>query len=166
MFHAIRASLVAGGQGLAACCDEAVERRRSFLFPVTAARASSPHGPALSCDKLTRRANHFVFSEIVSSPKSIRIENISLLQKGKSGAHLSASCSAKRGVGRRHERGTGSGGRGCALDERHGSVRRSRVVLTPRCWRQVGGLRIDPIGSSAVPPMTVARKPITGESTL
>jgi hypothetical protein len=35
--------------------------------------------------------------------------------------------------------GTGCGGRGCAFDERRGSVRRSRVVLTPRRWRQVGG---------------------------
>ena len=35
----------------------------------------------------------------------------------------------------RHERGAGSGGRGNALDERHGSVRQRRVVLTPRSWR-------------------------------
>ena len=35
--------------------------------------------------------------------------------------------------------GTGCGGRGCAPDERRGNVRRRRVVLTPRCWCQVGG---------------------------
>src|SRR5450756_2926685 len=34
---------------------------------------------------------------------------------------------------------------------------RSRVVLTPRCWRQVRG--------NQFPLMTVARKPITGEIT-
>jgi hypothetical protein len=28
---------------------------------------------------------------------------------------------------------------GSADNERRESVRRSRVVLTPRCWRQVGG---------------------------
>ena len=36
------------------------------------------------------------------------------------------------------------------------SRRRSRVVLTPRRWRQVGG---------ATPPMTVTTKPVTEEST-
>jgi hypothetical protein len=41
----------------------------------------------------------------------------------------------------------GCGGRGCAFDVRHGCVRQNRVVLTPRCWRQVSRLRIDPIGS-------------------
>jgi hypothetical protein len=30
-------------------------------------------------------------------------------------------------------------GRGGAIDERRSSGRRSRVVLTPRCWRQVDG---------------------------
>ena len=33
--------------------------------------------------------------------------------------------------------GMGCGGRGGADNERRQSVRRSRVVLTPRCWRQV-----------------------------
>jgi hypothetical protein len=43
-----------------------------------------------------------------------------------------------------------------AKDERAIRGRRSRVVLTPRCWRQVreGQLSL----------MTVARKPVTGES--
>src|SRR4051794_40308327 len=35
----------------------------------------------------------------------------------------------------RHERGTGSDGRGSAFDERRESVRQRRVVLTPRSWR-------------------------------
>ncbi len=77
-----------------------------------------------------------------SPPRALhrrRIKNISLSPPGKSRAHQLPSCPAKRGVGHRHERGTGSGGRGCAFDERRGSVRRRRVVLTPRCWRQVGG---------------------------
>jgi len=33
--------------------------------------------------------------------------------------------------------GTGCGGRGGAFDEQRQSGRRSRVVLTPRRWRQV-----------------------------
>src|ERR1700751_1520206 len=38
----------------------------------------------------------------------------------------------------RHERGAGGGGRGGALDGRCQRGRRRRVVLTPRCRRQVG----------------------------
>ena len=37
----------------------------------------------------------------------------------------------------RYGRGAGCGGRGGACDERCRRGRRSRVVLTPRCWRQV-----------------------------
>ena len=37
----------------------------------------------------------------------------------------------------RHKRGMGCGGRRCAFDERCGSGRRRRVVLTPRRWCQV-----------------------------
>ena len=36
----------------------------------------------------------------------------------------------------RHERGTGSDGRGSALGERRRSVRQRRVVLTPHGWRR------------------------------
>jgi hypothetical protein len=85
----------------------------------------------------------------------------------------------KRGVGHRHERGEGCGGRGSVLratgsqgrlrpvsdqqhaDERCCSVRRSRVVLTPRRWRQVRGCCVGPtgrgynVGSRA----TVAKEP-------
>ena len=108
------------------------DERTSYL-----SNAAGLHRPmVLSRAKLTRRANHFGFSEVMSSPG---IKNISLSPTGKSRAHQLPSCSAKRGVGHRHERGTGSGGRGCAFDERRGCVRRRRVVLTPRCWRQVGG---------------------------
>jgi hypothetical protein len=45
----------------------------------------------------------------------------------------------QRGVAQRHQRGAGCGGRVCALDEWRGRGRRSRVVLTSRRWRQVGG---------------------------
>jgi hypothetical protein len=46
----------------------------------------------------------------------------------------------ERGVSRSSRTlGAGSDGRGCALDEQHGGGRRSRVVLTPRRWRQVDG---------------------------
>src|SRR5439155_5576615 len=37
----------------------------------------------------------------------------------------------------RHQRGAGCGGRCGAFDEWRRRGRRSRVVLTPRCWRQV-----------------------------
>jgi hypothetical protein len=40
----------------------------------------------LGPDKLTRRANHFGFSEIVSSPRIKRIKNIPLSPSGKSAA--------------------------------------------------------------------------------
>src|SRR5207245_3078874 len=61
---------------------------------------------------------HFWFSETVSSPKFERIENISLFQKAKSVAHLLPSRPGKRAYHDRHERGTGSGGRGGADNER------------------------------------------------
>ena len=54
--------------------------------------------------------------------------------------------------------GRGAVDAGSADNERRESVRRRRVVLTPRCWRQVAQV---PSGAA-----TVARKPITGESTL
>ena len=51
---------------------------------------------------------------------------------------ISPAVLSHRGAARdRHGRGAGCGGRGCAADERRKSGRRSRVVLTPRCWRQV-----------------------------
>jgi hypothetical protein len=87
----------------------------------------------------TRRANRFGFSEIVSSPGIEKNQKYFASAIGQIRGTSIASCPGKRGVGHRHERGTGSGGRGCAFDERRGCVRRSRVVLTPRRWRQVGG---------------------------
>jgi hypothetical protein len=52
---------------------------------------------------------------------------------------LWSSSRPKRGAFRdRHEREAGCGGRGCAFDEQRSiRGRRGRVVLTPRCWRQV-----------------------------
>jgi hypothetical protein len=49
----------------------------------------------------------------------------------------------------------GCDGRGCAFDERRRSGRRSRVVLTPRRWCQVGG---------AICWRRWQKSPITGES--
>src|SRR5437879_12331986 len=45
--------------------------------------------------------------------------------------------------------------------------RRSRVVLTPRRWRQVGGgfCESNRVRQNLNPPATVTTKPITGEST-
>ena len=57
----------------------------------------------------------------------------------------------KRGVAHVTKRAVGCDGRGCADDERHGCVRRSRVVLAPRRWRQVRENKFSL--------MTVTRKP-------
>jgi len=89
--------------------------------------------------------------------------------------------SSHRGAYRdRHERGAGCGGRGSVLhatrsqggffesvsgrkhaDERCCCVRRSRVVLTPRRWRQVRGCYVGPTGlrHNVNPRTTVANKP-------
>jgi hypothetical protein len=58
-------------------------------FPPTGAQSSSPKSVIFSRDKLTRRANHFGFSEIMASP---RIKNILLSPPGKSRAHQLPSC--------------------------------------------------------------------------
>jgi hypothetical protein len=116
------------------------------------------------------------YSKILSSPLC---KNISLHPSGKSSLQIRAIPPHKRGVGHRHERGVGCGGRGSVLratglqgrlrpvsdrqhaDERCCSVRRSRVVLTPRRWRQVRGCCVGPtgrgynVGSRA----TVAKQP-------
>jgi hypothetical protein len=53
---------------------------------------------------------------------------------------ISPAVSSHRGAARdRHGRGAGCGGRGGAIDEQRLGGRRSRVVLTPRRWCQVGG---------------------------
>src|ERR1700754_3279685 len=45
-----------------------------------------------------------------------------------------------------------------------GRGRRSRVVLTPRCWRQVGGGKVGPTGFDAPYPLDDGdKKPITQE---
>jgi len=82
----------------------------------------------LERDKLTRRANHFRFTEIVSSP---RIKNISLYQKAKSVVHSCPSRPTQRGVGHRHNEGRVAVDVKVAFDERRWSVRRKRVVLAP-----------------------------------
>jgi hypothetical protein len=64
-----------------------------------------------------------------------RIKNISLLQKYKLRYISRHPVPARGAYHDRHERGAGSGGRGCAENERHRSVRQRRVVLTPRSWR-------------------------------
>jgi hypothetical protein len=51
-------------------------------------------------------------------------------------------------------------------DERCCCVRRSRVVLTPRRWRQVRGVKSAQPGLDKTYPLTtVATSPVTGEST-
>jgi hypothetical protein len=75
---------------------------------------------------------------------------------------ISASVPSHRGATRdRHGRGTGCGGRGGARDGRCQCGRRSRVVLTPRRWRQVGGSNFaDDGGKRARSPGRARRKPL------
>jgi hypothetical protein len=112
----------------------------------------------------------------VSSPVC---KNISLHPSGKSSLQVRAIPPHKRGVGHRHERGVGCGGRGSVLratglqggsmrpvsdqqhaDERCCCVRQNRVVLTPRRWRQVRGVASAQPGLDKTYPLTtVAKEP-------
>jgi hypothetical protein len=75
----------------------------------------------------------------VSSPLC---KNISLHPSGKSSLQILAIPPHKRGVGHRHERGEGCGGRGSVL-RATGSQGGS---MTPRRWRQVRGGLVGPTG--------------------
>jgi hypothetical protein len=112
----------------------------------------------------------------VSSPVC---KNISLHPSGKSSLQIRPIPPHQRGVGHRHERGEGCGGRGSVLramgsqggffgsvsdhrraDERCCCVRQNRVVLTPRRWRQVRGVASAQPGlDKTYPRMTVAKEP-------
>ena len=59
--------------------------------------------------------------------------------EGQIRAHLWTSRPGTRGASRSSLARDGERWTRKCLDERHGSVRQRRVVLTPRCWRQVGG---------------------------
>jgi hypothetical protein len=59
----------------------------------------------------------------------------SVLQKDKSVAYFAASRPTQRGVGHRHDEGRVAVDADVAMDDRGGSVRQRRVVLTSRCWR-------------------------------
>ena len=83
---------------------------------------------------MTRRANHFRFTEIVSSEKSTRIENNSLYQNFEMW-HKIAIPSRPEGRSRSPRTRDGLRWTWKRLSERRGSVRQRRVVLTPRSWR-------------------------------
>jgi hypothetical protein len=70
--------------------------------------------------------------------------------------------SSHRGAARdRHGRGAGCGGRSGAIDEQRQGGRRSRVVPTPRRWRQVGGSNSAGDGDKkARSPERARRKPL------
>jgi hypothetical protein len=87
-------------------------------------------------DKLTRRATHFRFTEIVSSPKFTKIENISLFQKCEMVYIHVHPVPARGAYHDRHERGAGSGGRGGAEDERR-HARRSLLAKTGAAYGEV-----------------------------
>jgi hypothetical protein len=81
----------------------------------------------------TRRANQLRFTEIVSSP---RIKNNSL-PLFRNTCYIPTVSSSPRGAYRdRHGRWDGMRWTRCAHGERADCVRRRRVVLTSRCWRQ------------------------------
>ena len=83
--------------------------------------------------KAEAEANHFCFTESVSSPE---IKNISLFQKTKSG-HILAHPVPLRASAVVTDVGRVAVDAEVATDERSLSVRQKRVVLTPVCWRQV-----------------------------
>jgi len=99
----------------------------TFALPCVASSPRQKCRPA--CDKSNRRANHFRFSEIVSSPK---IKNISsLFPKGKSVAHLSPSRPEKRAYHDR-SRNVGRVAVDAVVPKRTARERTAkRVVLTP-----------------------------------
>ncbi len=107
-------------------------------------------------------------------------KNISLHPSGKSSLQLLPSHPTRGAYHDRHERGVECGGRGSVLratglqgrsmrfvsdrqhaDERCCSVRRNRVVLTPRRWCQGCGCWVGPTGRgcNASPQATVAKQP-------
>ena len=85
---------------------------------------------------LTRRANQrAVFARGLSSPFA---KNISVLSGCKSPSYPPLSCPERGALAIVTNVGMGCGGRGGAFDEQRQGGRRSRVVLTPRRWRQAG----------------------------
>ncbi|MGA2056858.1 MAG: hypothetical protein ABSG88_16280 [Bradyrhizobium sp.] len=95
---------------------------------------------------LTMRDKHLIcpdgkigplLRDVASRRMSSRLaKNISLVTSGKSIIEPRPFRTDKWGVGRRHERWAGCGGRGVSRDERRLCGRRSRVVLMPRRWHQ------------------------------
>src|SRR6478735_637266 len=81
---------------------------------------------------VTRRATHFRFTEVMSSPQNEKYFALSETRTGLSRLHPVPTRGAlaivtNAGRGAMDARG--------ALDEGRRSVRQRRVVLTPRCWR-------------------------------
>jgi hypothetical protein len=75
----------------------------------------------------------------LSSPLSSPFgKNILIFRKRKSVLYIRRPAPNGGAFRDRHRRGAGCGGRGGAFDEQRQCGRRSRVVLTPRRWRQVG----------------------------
>ncbi len=99
---------------------------------------NSPYSACASNEfrRLRAQFNFSRYFNLICPVQSSR-KNIPVSFRPKSPAYSSPS-RPKRGAARdRHERGAGCGGREGALDEQRRCGRRSRVVLTPRCWRQV-----------------------------
>jgi hypothetical protein len=96
-----------------------------------------------------------VTAPIADLPVQPSVQKYSDFPKPKSNLYPSLSRPTGGAYRDRHLRGAGCGGRKRVADERRASGRRSRVVLTPRRWRQVSGQ----------PRSDGVNKPITGEST-
>jgi hypothetical protein len=110
-------------------------RPRCSRWSATTARATP--GSRSTERGLARRAVRAWMPRAIC-PSCQSVAGEPLAASGKSGAASRLSRLGKRAfrpiVTKRE---AGCGGRGGAEDERHNRVRQSRVVLTPRCWRQV-----------------------------
>jgi hypothetical protein len=104
--------------------------------------------------RFPRRANH-LYKFAPSHPTRGAYHD---RHETRGGMRWTRQCFARDGIAGRVERLVSDQQR---ADERCCSVRRSRVVLTPRRWRQVRGCRVGPTGlrQNVSPRATVAKEP-------
>jgi len=112
----------------------------------------------------TRRVpdGQFAHGHPAQFARRANMSHVSRLRRRANHKHLSAHPAAflQRGVSRSSRTlAVGCGGRGLASDDRRGHVRRSRVVLAPRRWRQA---RKDAVASCG---RRGQESPVPGEST-
>src|SRR3954464_9179875 len=88
---------------------------------------------ATACDKTTRRANHSDFQKSCQAPES----KIFLFFGNRNRRMVRPSHPTRGAIAIVTNVRWDAVDARAATDERGLSVRRNRVVLTPRCWRQV-----------------------------